>query len=119
MRNLRAVFNQAIEDEVINPKLYPFGKKKKKYNIQTAKKRKIALSKDEIKILFNGTPQNEHQAKAKAFWFFSYLCNGMNTKDILNLKYKDLENDYFIFERAKTDKTTTVLESIKVFLHPF
>lgn len=119
LRNLRAVFNQAIEDEVINPKMYPFGKKKKKYNIQTAKKRKIALSKDEIKILFNGTPQNEHQAKAKAFWFFSYLCNGMNTKDIVNLKYKDLENDYFIFERAKTDKTTTVLESIKVFLHPF
>jgi integrase/recombinase XerD len=42
----------------------------------------------------------------KDFWLFSYLGNGINPKDIASLKYKNIEGDYFIFERAKTEKST-------------
>jgi integrase len=44
--------------------------------------------------------------KAKDFWLFSYLGNGMNPKDILYLKNKDLENDFITFIRSKTERTT-------------
>lgn len=119
-RNLRTIFNEAITGKAINPNLYPFGKASNgKFQIKTSKKVKKALTKEQIKILFNGTPENEYQAKAKAFWFFSYLCNGMNVVDIVNLKYKDLTPEYFEFIRTKTKTTAKEESTIKVFLHPY
>jgi integrase/recombinase XerD len=48
----------------------------------------------------------EQEQKAKDFWLFSYLGNGINPKDIACLRYKNIDGDYFTFERAKTEKAT-------------
>lgn len=108
LRPLRSVFNAAIKDEkIISPELYPFGKGRNLYSIPTGKKAKKALSKEQIQEFYRyDLTGNEHAFKARAFWFFSYMGNGMNMKDIALLQYKDFREDTFSFIRAKTEKST-------------
>jgi integrase/recombinase XerD len=70
-------------------------------------------------LLFESEPKTEEQKKAKAFWFFSYACNGMNFKDIANLKYKDIEGDVIKFHRAKTKRTKKKKDKTTVFLNDY
>ena len=43
---------------------------------------------------------------AKLYWFFCYYGNGMNTKDVAYLRYKNISDGFITFTRAKTEKTT-------------
>ena len=104
VRTLRTLFNEMLEQNLIEKDFYPFGKKK--YVIPSSQNIKKALDKISLKALFKAEPQSPEQQKAKDFWFFSYLCNGINIKDILLLKYKDINEDEIQFNRAKT-KTTS------------
>lgn len=118
LRTLRAVFNRAIEQADIEKSLYPFGRRK--YVIPSTGKAKKALSREQLSGLFHAEPKNEFQEKAKAFFFFSYSCNGMNIKDIAQLKFTDINEDSFTFYRAKTLRTTKDrLIPITVFLNDF
>lgn len=47
----------------------------------------------------------ESEQRARDFWLFSYFGNGMNAKDIVFLKYKNIHDDYLIFERSKTERS--------------
>jgi len=118
LRPLRAIFNKAIEEREIDKEIYPFGKRR--YEIPNAKKVKKALSFEELKKLFNAKPQNKEQEKAKAFWFLSYNCNGMNLKDLALLKYSNLNNDSLTFFRAKTYFTSKGnLKEIQVYFNDY
>ncbi len=117
LRPLRAVFNTAIHDNAIDHNAYPFGKRK--YQIPAPKGVKKALSRDQLKILFEAEPMTAEQQKAKDFWFFSYVCNGMNIKDIAYLKYKDLSDDIFTFRRAKTINTSKTQSPSIVYLNDY
>lgn len=118
LRNLRAIFNIAIEEKELEKDFYPFGKRK--YQIPAKKNKKKALNNEQLKTLYFAEPLTVEQAKAKDFWFFSYACNGMNIKDILLLRYKDIENDKIEFVRAKTKLTTKAnLKTITVYLNDF
>jgi integrase/recombinase XerD len=44
--------------------------------------------------------------KAKDFWIFSYLCNGINIMDIARLKWKNVDASTISFIREKTKRTT-------------
>jgi len=116
-RNLRAVFNKAIAEKVISQEIYPFGKNK--YKIKTSSNVKKALTADEVKLLFQGMPKTPEQEQAKAFWFFSYLCNGMNVKDIIELRCKDVDDEKITFVRSKTEKTTSDVKAIEVYLNDY
>jgi site-specific recombinase XerD len=104
LRALRSVFNNAIASGDIEAELYPFGKKK--YQIPAASKKKKALDREQLARLFHAEPATPEQAKAKAFWFFSLACNGMNMKDIAFLRYENLQGDSLNFIREKTKNTT-------------
>lgn len=118
LRPLRAIFNSAIEDKIISIEKYPFGKRR--FIIPKSKNIKKALSKNDLKILFEATPKNKEQEKAKDFWFFSYLCNGINVMDIANLKYEDLKDDKIFFKRIKTKNTSRAdIKTITIFLTDF
>lgn len=118
LRTLRAVFNRAIELNDIDNGLYPFGRRK--YVIPSSRRVKKALSKEQLSGLFRAEAKSEYQEKAKAFFFFSYSCNGMNIKDIAQLKFSDLSEDSFTFYRAKTLRTTKDrLVPITVFFNDF
>ena len=118
LRALRALFNLAIDKKELEPQHYPFGKRK--FQIPATKNVKKALSKDQLKALFEANLERDEQKKARAFWFFSYACNGMNVKDIALLRYSDIENDKITFVRAKTQLTTKANQKpITVYLNEF
>ncbi|WP_128547768.1 site-specific integrase [Larkinella soli] len=105
LRALRAIINQAIDQGVLTPKQYPFGKNR--YQIPGGRNIKKALTLTEVERLFHypalpGSPED----KARDFWVFSYLCNGINLKDICRLKWKDIDGDRIVFIRAKTARST-------------
>ncbi|SDT43934.1 Site-specific recombinase XerD [Mucilaginibacter mallensis] len=103
MRNLRAIFNKAIAAGDIAPELYPF----KTYKIPTGKNVKKALETPDLNTLYTtDVTADSFIEKARDFWFFSYQCNGMNFRDIAELKFKDIHDTYFSFLRHKTKNTT-------------
>ncbi|MDD4192079.1 MAG: site-specific integrase [Mangrovibacterium sp.] len=104
LRNLRTIFNQAIEGGLIQPEFYPFGKNK--YQIPAGRNIKKALTLDEIKRIVDYLPVNDAEAKARDLWLFSYLCNGVNIKDIARLQYFNLTKKNISFIRAKTERST-------------
>jgi integrase len=106
LRALRTVINTAINRKDIPGELYPFGAGKGKYEIPEGANIKKALSQEDLKKLYLAEPKTDEQKQARAFWFFSYLCNGMNVKDISQLRYKAIKDNKFTFVRAKTIKTT-------------
>lgn len=108
LRPLRALFNTAIANKIISATQYPFHNKENKegYKIPASGKVKKALSSDDLKKLFSATDLTMEEEKAKDFFFFSYLSNGMNIKDIALLKWQNISEHEFSFIRAKTAKTT-------------
>ena len=106
LRPLRAIFNEAIEEGIIKrEKCYPFGKRK--YRIPSSKNIKKALELEDIqKIYFyQCNPALPGEQQARDYWLFSYFGNGMNPKDIANLRYKNIDGDYLTFERSKTERS--------------
>jgi len=107
LRPLRSIFNEAIEDGIISKEnCYPFGRKK--YQIPTSRNLKKALTKEELGRIYFYKPVNERQEVGKAYWLFCYFANGMNVKDMINLKWKNIQGEYLIFERAKTESSTRI-----------
>ncbi|MBN8853010.1 MAG: site-specific integrase [Sphingobacteriales bacterium] len=106
LRNLRAIINEAIAEGIISREYhYPFGKRK--YQIPSARNTKKALTLEEISKIFSYTATNHTWLeRARDFFIFSYLGNGMNMKDIALLKYRDIDGDYIRFTRAKTQDTS-------------
>ena len=104
LRHLCPIFNEAIERGIIKKeKCYPFGRRK--YRIPTSRNIKKALALPDVtKIYYYETDSIEEQ-KAKDFWLFCYFANGMNPKDVAFLKFKNIQCEYLVFERAKTERT--------------
>lgn len=108
LRALRTIFNTAINDKAIDAQEYPFRRneqEKNKYIIPIGNKVKKALTKEQLKTLFDAEPKTPEQERAKDFWFFSFSCNGMNIKDIALLKYENYKNGTLEFYRSKTRRT--------------
>lgn len=106
LRPLRAVFNDVIAQGLLNKEVsYPFGVKK--YQIPTSKKVKKALEPEDVKRIYFYRCINENSSEkmAKDFWLFSYFGNGTNPKDIAFLKWRNVNDDYITFERAKTERS--------------
>lgn len=106
LRNTRAIYNQLIKDKKISADIYPFGKNG--YSLPAPKKKKRALQKDQILSIINYFPENYMEQRAKDFYILTYLANGMNMTDILNLKWTeiDFEKNELKFYRKKTLSTT-------------
>jgi integrase/recombinase XerD len=119
LRPLRSVINHAISDGTLSKDFnYPFGSKSKnKFQIPKTRNIKKALHKSDIKALFAYQPEKGGwEEKAIDFWKFSYLSNGINMKDIANLRYKNIDGDYFRFVRAKTANTSNTVMPISVYI---
>jgi len=103
-RALRAVFNKAIKEANIEEEYYPFGKSN--YQIPSPSKVKKALNKAELAALYNAVPQNEAQERAKDFWFFSFVCHGVNLKDIALMRFENIDKEKLTFIREKSKRTS-------------
>lgn len=103
-RNIRSVFNDAIADGIIKHEAYPFGRRK--YQIPTGRSIKKALTKEDVLKIINYQPKNEVEEYSRDMWIFSYLANGMNFTDIANLTVDNIDDDFLVFNRSKTNRST-------------
>lgn len=120
LRTLRTILNEAIAEGLLDKSLYPFRrhiKEKKKYAPPAPTNVKKALDPDILAKLYYYEAPLRAMQQAKDFWVLSYLLNGMNMKDILNLRVSNMQGDLITYERIKTANTketpTTIKASVK------
>lgn len=97
LRNIRAVFNDAIDDEVTSA--YPFRRLKIK-NEATVKR---SLTVEELRTIFTMEVE-EHQVKYRDLFVLIFLLMGINVIDLCQLKHDDLCGDRLSYRRAKTKR---------------
>lgn len=100
-RNIRTVFNRAIDDEITTA--YPFRKFKMKK--QATKKRSLTI--DELRML-RDYPVEEWQRKYVDLFFLMFYLIGINAADLLPAKRRQVRNGRLEYERAKTYKQYSI-----------
>jgi site-specific recombinase XerD len=116
LRCLRYLYNQAIKEGIVKREEYPFGKGN--YEIPQPQNIKKALKLAEIGKIYKHVPDNPVEHFYRDLWLFSYLCNGMNMKDICWLKYSNIHGDHIHFRRAKTINTNRNSKPIDIIISP-
>jgi integrase len=107
MRELRALFNDAIKKGVVDEKYYPF----KVYKVSKLKGKgfKKALTREEVSLIENlNEIENPHLTEAKHLFVFSYYTRGMNFHDMMKLSWENIDNDKLTYTRSKTKGRFTV-----------
>lgn len=103
LRNLRAVFNRAIDEETIPQGMYPF----RRYKIKKESTPKRSLTVEELRLL-RDYPCEEWQEKWRDMFMLVFYLIGINTVDLMALT--EVRNGRIEYRRAKTHP----LYSIKV-----
>ncbi len=115
LRQLRTIFNIAIDEGLISKEYYPFGSKK--YEIPTGNNTKKALTIEQIaSVYYYKAKKGTSNELAQNIWLFIYLCNGINVKDLCLLKYENIKGEFLEFNRSKTLRTKRKVEAIRVSL---
>ena len=98
-RNIRAVFNEAIDDEITT--FYPF----RRFKIRPVATRKRNLKIDDLNTLFT-YPCEEYQVKYVEMFKLMFMLIGINAIDLYNLK--KIEDGRINYYRAKTNKLYSI-----------
>jgi integrase/recombinase XerD len=104
-REIRKMFRWAIDElQIIHPSKYPFGRRKFIPPASTA--RKIALNEAQKNLMMTYVAEDPFTQRSVDFWKLSYLLSGMNFKDILLLKWRNLVDEMgmrlILINREKT-----------------
>lgn len=107
MREIRALFNKAIENGLVEEKYYPF----KKYKISKLKSRNIkkALTREQVKLIENlDLDKYPNLVNTRHYFVFSYYTRGMNFNDMMFLKWNNISNGRINYKRSKTKSNFSV-----------
>ncbi|MEL6254688.1 MAG: site-specific integrase [Bacteroidota bacterium] len=101
LRTIRAIFNRAIKEGIVEEKYYPFKNFKIKY--ETTAKR--AIEKEALqKILSLELPSDHPCFHARNFFLASYMMYGMSFVDMAFLQVKNITGGRVQYTRKKTGK---------------
>ena len=110
MKDLRAVFNNEINEGNITADMYPF----RNYNINNLKKQKEpkVLELFEVQKIFRTPVQNRDEEIARKIFMLDYMLLGINPADLYNMGINGttIQNGRYNFGRSKT----SVINSIKI-----
>lgn len=101
-RTLRAVYNLAIEQNLVKAENYPFKKYKVSHLQEETVKR--SLSKQDIERILAYKSTNRYICFTIDLFAFTYYCGGINFIDIANLTQANIIEDKLIYKRHKTGK---------------
>ena len=104
LRNIRAVFNKAIDEEMIGLELYPF----RRFKIEKERTRKRAVSLAQLRALFDYPCETAAEEWAVDVARLIFYLIGINMVDLFHLE--EYDGEYIHYRRAKTG----TLYSIKV-----
>ena len=110
-RNIRAVFNRAIDDEIISQEIYPF----RKFKIKNEDKDKVSLTAEQIKKLHEYEFKTPALKMARDYWMLSFFLCGINPIDLYHLKKTDSEGR-ISFVRSKMQGGTH--STIRLLIQP-
>lgn len=103
-RNIRMIFNLAVNMELVKPECYPFRKfKVSKLHQETAKR---ALNQAEIQAVINYPTEGKdfYTRFAVDLFTFSYFMGGINFVDMACLTDRNITEGRLIYNRKKTSK---------------
>jgi len=106
-RTLRAVFNRAIKEEVIDEAIYPFKKYVIKSEFYKTQKRAIDFI-DIIKIRDIELKEKSFIWHCRNYFMFSFYMIGINFIDTAYLKVSDINNNRLAYKRSKTGKAYSI-----------
>ncbi len=101
LRNIRAVFNYAIDEEATT--LYPF----RKYHIKKEETKKRSLTVDQLRMLIN-YECDEYQVKYRDLFMLDFYLIGINIGNLLLLTEKNVVNGRIEYYRNKTNKLISI-----------
>lgn len=101
-RTLRAIYNRAIEENIVKQEYYPFrAYKVSKLHEETIKR---AITKSDLKNIIDYKTDNSNIQLAINVFYFSYLCAGINFTDVAYLTRNNLIDNRLVYSRKKTKK---------------
>lgn len=101
-RTLRAIYNLAIEENIVKTEYYPFKKYKvSKLHEETAKR---AITKDEVNSILNYKSSNPYTRFPIDLFAFTYFTGGINFVDIAYLTKDNIIDNRLVYYRRKTGK---------------
>lgn len=101
-RTLRAIYNRAIEENIVKQEYYPFrAYKVSKLHEETIKR---AITKSDLKNIIDYKTDDSSIKLAIDMFYFSYLCAGVNFTDIAYLTRDNLIDNRLVYSRKKTKK---------------
>ena len=105
MREIRAIYNRAIKEGIVEQKHYPFTK----YNIKTSKTITRALTIEEMKkIAHLELEPNTTMWHSRNYFLLSLCLIGTNFTDLFKLTHASIQNNRIIFSRSKTKKIYSI-----------
>lgn len=105
MKTVRCVCHTAVENGNIKESNFPF--RRGGYKIPPGRRRTLALTKEQIRRIIEWEGPDD-VCYWRDLWVFSYLCNGINFRDMLFLKYKNIIDDEIVFIRSKTSSSGNI-----------
>ncbi|WP_374950686.1 phage integrase SAM-like domain-containing protein [Mucilaginibacter sp.] len=102
---IRTIYNQAIENNLVDRKFYPFGKGKIK--IKFPESLKIGLSAEDVKAI-ETAKVGFHPNHARNLWLFSFYLAGMRISDVMRMKWADIQNGRLYYKMNKNAKADSL-----------
>lgn len=115
MRTLKCAFSDLARSGAFPREASPFGLGR--YVIPSPRARKSALTRTQIKSIadWNGP---ERLRRERDLWMFSYLCNGINFRDMLFLRRSNIVDGEIEFVRTKTRRAGVDQRVIRAAMLP-
>ncbi len=105
LRNLRAVFNDAIDDGAVSLAIYPF----RGYRIETIETEHRDLTTDQLKAIRDTAwkvGKRENLKESADCFMLSFYLSGINIVDLLRIE--SIQNGRISFNRAKTGRLYSI-----------
>lgn len=101
-RTFRALYNLAIEENIVKAEYYPFDSYKvSKLRQKTAKR---SIPKDDLMSIINYQTYSYGKQFAVDLFTFSYFMGGINFVDISRLTKNNIQDEYLCYVRKKTKR---------------
>ena len=103
LRNIRTIFNVAIDDELIPASVYPF----RRFKIKSAETNKKAITIDQVKKIRDYQTDLLSIQTIRDAWMLSFYLIGINNADLFKLKKIDKDGRIY-YERSKTHRNYSI-----------
>lgn len=105
LRNIRAIYNEAIKEKLVSADFYPF----RDWNIPTEPPKKRSLKERQIKKIYHAKLDDLNEQRARDMFMLIFFLLGINTKDLFQMKPEQYVGGRIYYSRAKTKKEYSIL----------